>query len=159
MYSKYLGTALADKIKEAQEGPLDDLREEFGAIRVCALQAAQMYEVVTHPDAKADEATKCGAAAIMREAMMSVIEAAERISRVQQKGAIDPQVLNLVVTQMITLAHGTFGGVAPVALIQQFADEIKAIRMPRTGEDGTLITPDQDVIDMDSTIPMRAEAG
>lgn len=157
MYSKYLSKKLTDRMKELSGLDKFNLEEELKLMRIAALDVVQTYDAVATLEGNEHQAAKVSAGLIMREALEAVIDAADKIASVEAKrnDKLDIGTLHVVVNQIVEKAHKVFGE-DNIDLIRAFADECREIRLPSDEAKGTTITPDQDVLEMDSTVPREA---
>lgn len=152
VYSKLLGPRLAAALKEAQEGPLDDLRQELDIMKVMAADAVKLW-------ADADECESVTAqermalGLVAREHLTHVVDVAEKIARIQGKaGPVDPNALSIVVQQFVGITRDVIGD--DCGLVTEIARRVGEIRLPtKESAAGTLLTPDLDVQEMDAMVP------
>lgn len=167
-YSKVLGKTLHDKLKEIVESPGHEqfnLREEIALTKISAGDTVQLYDgVCTLLEVEGDEKKRQALAeaklitgAQMRGVLGEVIDMCDKAARVEAAGKDKVTVQNIViiVNQIVRVAYETFG-INNLDLCYEFERRIKEqVRLPNEGPEGTTITPDQDVLDMDDTIPGR----
>lgn len=157
VYSKYLSDKLLSKMAEAS-GQKDalDLSEELKLVRVAALDAVQLYDVTQQlpSDDKSAQEMRLAAGLVMREALEAVGDMAKRAADIEKSrdDRVGVGQLHVIVAQIVDMAYEAFGD-EHVALVRKFAEQIKTIRLPSDEVKGTMITPDQDVLAMDETVP------
>jgi len=159
-YLKCLRPTLAAALETAlAESPLDqlDLSEELALIRVAAGDAVAQYAKVselTGEDAKTAE-MKLMMGQMMISRLQDVAKMAEAAGsnaelKVRLQGAF-AQVMTSVITSIAHAAWEVFGDDYRV---KDFEELIRTKLEARgAGVEGTEITPDRDVIEMDETIP------
>lgn len=177
VYSKYLSNALASRLDELTARPLREQLDMTGALALMqshAIDAAQMYDTTLQTTdeqlrqfEKLDngEANKratidmilqarLAAGLVMKEALESVVEMAQKIQQMttDKRNTIAVQDIHLLVTQFVEVAYDTFGD-ENVARVKEYAEKLRQIKLPRDGHEGTMITPDMDVMEMDRSIP------
>jgi len=155
-YSKKLSGTLQQVVEEALEAaPAEQLEllEELAIMRTTTLDVLKLYEAALE-SGKQEMIVSAGL--VVREAMKDVQAMTSAAFDMEQKRRDKVSAHNIVyvVHQIVRISAEVFG-----------EDLDKAERFRRLcleklrvddGKQGTTITPDQDVIDMDSTIP-RAE--
>lgn len=151
-YSRFLSKSLKQVLEEQLNAPdpLADLSEELVLMRECAGQAVALYDTALQ---SRDAEVKNSAAMVLRDALKDVADLAVRHSAIieKQSGKFDVQHLAHVSNTICKLAYEVFGELAP-ELAEEFVHKLpNIIRLPE--KDGTKSTPDQDVSDMDDTIP------
>lgn len=163
VYSEHLSKSLAERVDGARSVGLD-LGEELALVRVCALDAVMMYDAVemaSKVDARdgsplpLETQLQCRVAAgqIVRDAAAEVASMAEKAAKVAEsrQNMLSGTALAAVLADVIHAAHRTFGDDQPDK-VREFARAIRDIR-PLGGHTGTTITPDQDALAMDATVP------
>lgn len=167
-YSKYLSDSLKSRLIElaGDEDDPFDLTEDMRLAQSTAVDAAMLYDVTkaaseqlvlqatTPEQAIAAMRMTLEAGQVMRETLDEVGSIVERAQRVREKSreVVRVEDLGLVVNQLVLVAHEVFGE-ERLDLVQQFAEAARRVRLPRDGTQGTNITPDRDVLAMDSTVP------
>lgn len=151
-YGRYLSKTLKEVLEEQLNSPdpLADLSEELVLMRECAGQAIQLYDVSLRSE---EPQTRHNAALILRDALKDVADIAMRHAAIVEKqaGKFDVQHLAYVSNAICKLAYDVFGELAP-ELAEEFIGKLpNIIRLP--GKEGTELTPDQDVAEMDDTVP------
>lgn len=158
MYTKYLGTKLNDKILEAASAKDRlDVSAELDLVRVTAVDAVQLYDLTQQLPDNGDKTLhqRLEAGAIVRAVMQEVVNTADKMMKIEaaRNDRLSVASLHVVVTQIVEMAYEAFGE-DNIETVKKFADMIKEIRLPSSEVMGTNLTPDQDVRDMDSTIPI-----
>ncbi len=166
VYSKYLSEALSTRIEELAQQSLtaqQDLSEELALVRLTALDAAKLYDQARAiaeavPDNKDAQEVKLAAGQQLRSVLAEVADMVQRIVTIQNAGRdkIGVQGVALLVAQVVQMAYDVFGE-DNIPLVQEFAERIRELRLPVDGSSGTNIRPDDDVIEMDTTIPKFPE--
>ena len=161
VYAKYLSRALTERIADAS-GLTDrlDLSAELDLFRATAVDAARLYDA-TLADNVPDEA-RHAAGQLLREVLDQVGVFVERYARVEtaRKDVLTVGSLHVVITQIATMAHDVFGEEPQmITKVREFSDRLRELRLAGpTAQDGTDITPDEQVLAMDDTIPNAEEA-
>lgn len=165
-YGKVLGKTLHDKLKELVEAPNHEqlnMREEVHLAKISAADMVQLYDGVSTllescPDdnqrKKLAEA-KLVTGAQMRAVLGDVIDMCDKVVRIEAglHDKVTIQNIVIIVNQISRLAYEVFGE-EHMDKCLEFERRIKAeVRLPSEGPEGTTITPDQDVLEMDDTIP------
>lgn len=167
-YNRRLGPKLAAYVKENLEAPLKEQRQvynELALLRVSAGDAVQMYSAALEaqdsptikPEAKQDLLIQTGL--FMRQMLDQVIRTAKIASEIEAAGKdkFSANDLHDVVNQLVHIVKNSFD--AYPEAIEQFdlllSTELKLPTINANGEYvGTTITPDQDVLDMDNSVPI-----
>ena len=156
VYSKHLSDSLKSRLAELEHQDKFDLTPELDLARCTALDAAKLYDVVSSmPDDEDGLSKKVAVGQVLRDTMQEVADIcgkAQNVANGNKRGVVDVKSLNLIVVQMITIAHDVFGE-DRLDLIEEFGRRIQTIKLPRDGTEGTELTPDADVLAMDDTIP------
>lgn len=162
-YSKVLGPTLSEIVKDAVgQSPTEQLAvfEELALIRAAALPAVAMYDKLKEnqslPPEKKQEAL-LAAGQIMTAHLKEVISTAEAASRLLNAGKDKFSVHNLqFVVNQIVVAFGEVCGTEHQDLAEQLEaicrNHLKLVAQDPSAQ-GTELTPDQDVMDMDGTVP------
>ena len=152
-YAAVLGDTLTERIKDLIEAPdVMTLREELALMRHAASNTVKLYAVAC---ASGKEEAVLAAGALMADALKQVADMCERAARVESQGddKISVMHIQVIVNQITRIAHRVLGE-EHLALAQEFERLVRTeVRLPKTGVEGTSITPDQDVLEMDETVP------
>jgi hypothetical protein len=149
-YSVHLSKTLQEAVEEALDSAPEDqlnLYEELAVMRASAADICKMY------DACPNDKTRMAAGGLLRDTMQEVARLCESAARVRASANDKLSIHNLsvVIAQVVRCAWEVFGDDEERA--QQFEDLIREkVRMPEETR-GTSITPDQDVMDMDASVP------
>lgn len=159
VYSKILSSNLRDAIDDMTSvSPAEQLGlyEELALIRHSAMQAVAMYDGACNmEDGTKKPALVQAASALMRSALSEVVNTAKTISTMESQAAdkISLTQVGVIVDQLVQVAYDVFHDADP-ELVEQFAERVKTrVKLPHLETTGTAITPDQEVIEMDGTIP------
>lgn len=164
IYSKKLGPTLAKALEEAVSQPNGEMLrvyEELALVRLSSQESVRLFSAVyelpdDHPK-KSESLLMTGS--LMRESLQEVIKVAQTAASIesQQNDRVSIQHLAAVVEQIVRLAYEAFGE-DHLDLVQNYESLIRGkVRLPKPGSDGTTITPDQDVMEMDDTVPRYEE--
>jgi hypothetical protein len=126
------------------------LLEELSLMRVLAGDTVALYDAAVGTE-KTELVANAGM--LLRDALRQVADMCEKAARVDAlaKDKISIHHLSFVVNQIVRIAAEVFGDDTTRAA--QFEQLIRErVRLPSI-QQGTLLTPDADVVDMDSTIP------
>lgn len=155
-YSKVLTKTLADFVAECADiDPTErlGLMEELDLMRHAAMLPISLYNQAVE---NGKHAVIEIAASGMKQALNDLANMAERIVRMDaaRKDKISVHTIEYVVNQIVRIMYEK--------LDEDEAKEIEAtirskVKLPKSGVDGTSITPDQDALDMDDTIPKEPE--
>jgi len=163
VYSKYLSDRLLDRIADAA-GVNDRLAldAELDLFRATVLDAAKLYDTaLSLPEGEKGDQVRLTAGQILRDVLTQLGAMVERVLTCEQrrKDTLSVQSLHVVVAQIVDMAHEAFGEEPDAILkVRAFADRVKELRLPSDGlNKGTTITPDQQVIEMDATVPPPQE--
>jgi len=124
--------------------------EELALMRVAASQAVRLYGAAL--ELGKDDIIN-NASVLMRDALESVVDTCETAAKIEAsaKDKFSIHSLQQVVNQIVRLAHEVFGD--DQSKVEMFERLMRTkIKMP-VGESGTTLTPDQDVTEMDDTVP------
>lgn len=152
-YSRYLSKTLKEVLEEQLNAPdpVADLSEELVLMRECAGQAIKLYDLALQSEKP--ELTQ-NAALVLRDALKDVSDIAVKHTTIleKQSGKFDVQHLAYVSNAICKLVYEVFGELAP-ELAEEFIDKLpRIIKLP--DNKGTDSTPDQDVAEMDDTVPL-----
>lgn len=98
--------------------------------------------------------------AVMNDCLQQVVKVAESAARIQAaaKDKVPLSTLQLFINQIVMCAYKAFDGNESKERLQEFERMIREdLRLPTTGEQGTTLTPDQDVAEMDDCVPADEE--
>jgi len=125
------------------------LFEELALMRVTAAQVVALWGAA---DSGADADAKVVAGALMRDALKDVITTCQAAAHIesQARDKFSLHALHHIINQIVRIAHECFEDDPRAKHFKQLIQE--KIKMPME-QTGTLLTPDQDVTDMDDTIP------
>jgi hypothetical protein len=158
VYSRYLSDRLQDRLAEA--AGLSDrysCAEELDVVRATTVDVLKLYDETLKLDDTPDNLQKkINAGFIVCERMKEVaamVNTAIQVEK-QRNDVLSVGTLHLVVAQVAELAHDVFGEDQPER-VREFANRIQNIRMPSKELEGTVRTPDMDVDDMDSSVPLN----
>lgn len=167
-YKKFLGPTLREAMEEMlcmREDEQMSLLEELALMRNMAGEAIALYQgalqIGVKPDGTLDPTKEqarrlaiTNACSLMSASLEQVRVMAKTASDIsaQGKDKYSIQTLEVIVDQIVKMVDQCFG---------EYDEEIKAfnilireqLKIPKRGVDGTELTPDMDVAEMDSTIP------
>lgn len=162
-YKRHLRQTMRDALQEAlDQDPSEQIQlyEELALCRMSAGQAVALWDAATAAYEAADEERKgkfldatLMAGDVMRSALREVRDTAEKIStmQVRTKGYISVHDLQHWVNSLVVCVYRACGDNEDIAIaIEQNIRTL--IKLPDTSL-GTTITPDQDVLAMDDTVP------
>lgn len=161
-YSKKLNGSLKRFVEDALEQPAHQqlqLYEELAMTRDLAGRMAAMYEAACDlPDQgpsaehKLRAVMTCGSS--MQQALAHVADLATRISAIERNASdkISAGQMAFIVAQIVRIAYESM----PEEYARCFEENMRAKIRVQTGPQGTSITPDQDAMEMDATIPGTA---
>jgi hypothetical protein len=146
-YKRSLGESLEAVLRESLEHSPDEqitLFEELALMRETANQHVKIYSAAL---ATEKQDTIMTAAELMAMSLQRVAEMCKAASAVhnQQKEKFSVHDLNYVIEQIIRISHDVFNGLPQV---NEFAMRIRD-ELQLSSNNGTTITPDQDVLGMD----------
>lgn len=165
-YSKVLTKTLAAFVEEACDSPIADqtqVIEELALMRHGTSQVVALYDAVVgkleeeRDPAKAAKLREAAAmiATQMKEDLKEVAKVCETAARIEAmaKDKVSVHSISHVVNQMVRLMH-TVCGEENVAIAEEFERRVREeVKLPSTGPEGTNITPDMDVLEMDDLVP------
>lgn len=152
-YKKKLNKTLTDMVADSLDGdPREalNLYEELALVRVLAAETVGLYSAASE-SGKMEAMQAAGA--LMAEALGQVKTMCEAASRVETTGKdkFSVHTLKSIIHQIVRIAHKVLKEHPELAL--QFEQLVRnEIKMPNENE-GTSITPDADVLEMDGTVP------
>lgn len=152
-YSKVLNQTLQDALKAAVEtDPHEQLNlfEELALMRMTAADAVQLWGIASE---KGSIDSRIAAGEIMKAALAEVVKTCEVAARVSATGADKVSVHNIthVVRQIVRIAFEVMGKEEAQLFERLVRERVKV----STGTTGTTSTPDEDVAEMDGTIPQE----
>jgi hypothetical protein len=171
-YSGVLKGTLKEYMDQATgQPPHEQLKifDELNLVRHVNMQVVALYQAAyeaytNEQDSKQKELrlqSLMQAGLMMRDCCDQVTQLADRAAKIESNlsGKVSVHDIGYVVNQIVRIMYRTVEeqGAPPtlaVAFEQMVNDEVK---LPGIVARGTLITPDQDVLDMDSTIPEEDE--
>ncbi len=160
-YLKCLRPTLAAKLEEAVDslGSLDalDLTEELALIRVAAGDAVEQYakaQEISGDDAKSTE-LKMITGQMMISRLQDVAKMCEAAgSSAELKVRLQTAFASVMTSVITSIAHAAWEVFGDDYRVKDFEELIRTKLEARGhGVEGTEITPDRDVIEMDETIP------
>lgn len=163
-YRKNLTTTMNDALDEMLDCKSSDQFSLLDELALCRIHAATFVEQYSeavelcenNPECDKSKQLKDVTGLQMVEALNNVKEMADKASKVHFAGkdhftALD---IRLVVNQFVKLMYETCG-TQNQHIAMEFEKLVEdRIRLPQLENQGTSITPDQDVIEMDETIPL-----
>lgn len=169
-YAKYVTKSLGQVLDEAlNRNPVEQLEllEELALMRDVAGQAVLYYSIakdaidapnITDAQKQTRQQILFAAGEILRERVEAVCGVAEKAQRIttNSKDRLQVQQLQYFIEQVTICLHKTFGDDKRIEQFHEFL--MQSVRIPQIGSDGTegtILTPDQDVSQMDSTIPKQ----
>lgn len=158
-YGKRLGPKLNAYVEEMLSQPHNEqlrLNEELALMRVCAGDALALYNAASElPETVKNRSEMvANAATIMQVSLEQVVKTCEIAAKIDAMGKdkFSVHALQDVVSQLTKLVHDCFSH--DEAALMVFDHRLNAeLRLPKTTADGTVLTPDNDVLQMDKTIP------
>lgn len=165
-YRKKLTQSLSEAVQHQLNLESDEqfsVLEELALMRESTGDFVQLYGVAhqAYEENPTDELlqAKLAAGELMRTALDKVVAIADKAAKIHFTGknvftALD---LKMVVNQMTAIMF-EICGTSHMDLAREYEHALTTkLALPSSGDEGTTITPDQDVIDMDSTIPSAPE--
>lgn len=154
-YSKVLGPTLKSYVEQCLDlEPHEqfDLVEEVMIMKGMMSQSIAMYEAACAlPDGPKKLAVVVMAGDSVKQGLKDVADMAHKAAQIRasMKDKVSVHNIQYVINQIIRIAHESMpeGAEAFESLVRSH------VKLPTAGVQGTTITPDQDVLDMDSTIP------
>lgn len=162
-YSRTLKPTLAARITDMLEEtqPLEQLgiTEELALMRDHAANAVAVYSAAV--EAGSDPQALLTAGMMMSGALQEVVKVAKDAAAIEDTKAklagAFVHVMESVIVSVVRAAHEAFGDDYRVGIFEKNLREHLVIRLDRNGSglgiDGTALTPDQDVMAMDDTVP------
>lgn len=159
VYKKAMSRSLREAVDEMMErAPAEQvaLYEELALMRHTALQAVVLYDAALQTN---KSELVANASQMLREALREVADMAQACSRVEQSSQdkLSLTQVSVIIDQIVRVAYDVFGGEQEdLQKVTIFAEAIKhRVKLPTLENRGTTITPDQDVLEMDATVPAR----
>lgn len=150
--SSFYGDALGNSLREEHEAllsaPPDEqtrLDNELALLKMSARDAVAVW-------ASAEGTKRLVAAQLMEEKIEGIARMVTAIVRNNAQNAISVHQLHFAMRQMISIAFE----VMPHETARQFEMMVSQRVSINSGPEGTTLTPDQDAIDMDRTVPLTA---
>lgn len=165
-YRKQLTKSLTAAVSEQLQLETNEqfsIIEELALMRETCADYVQMYAIAhqAYEDAPSEDLLECkiSAGTLMREALSEVVTLAEKASKIHftTKNVFTALDLKLVVAQLVKIQYEVCG-----QKYKHIAEEfeysiLEKLTLP-SDEQGTTLTPDQDVQAMDSTVPLYVES-
>lgn len=163
-YSHRLGPKLQAMVSELLEAPeVDQLRlnEELAFMRTIAGEAVALYSAACElPENNKNKADlTMNAALCMQGALEQVVKTAKTAAEISAMGKdkFSVHALHDVVAQITKMVYVCFD--ADAEGLQRFDAMIsEQLRLPQINAQGTVLTPDADVVGMDDTVPAAPDA-
>lgn len=165
VYAKHLTRTLQQAVEDATlQSPAEQLQlfEELALVRESVGPMVKAYgdltdaiEIEKDPEKLKVLRDKLPAIGqLLRDAMKEVISTCEAAARVNaaSQDKISVHTLHHFVNQIVRAAHDALGDDVEAVMRLDVAIRDR-VKLPKLGEAGTTLTPDQDVIDMDATVP------
>lgn len=170
-YAKHIGPKLTELLNDALAIQAFDISEEIGIIRASLITQVEQFsglnelrnDPATAP--KTDEAILQYntlynmAAESLRQGMNAITFQVERQAKIHNMVAekIHPNAINDVVRQINRMVHEVFGQ-DHWELVERFDQKLTdELQLPSLKNQGTTITPDQEVTLMDASVPLYVE--
>lgn len=153
-YSKYLDASISDLVA-AQMGsdPRETLNlfEELALMRLACGDAVALW---TAAQQSTDSSKRVAASMIMADALKNVQQLCQAAASIESQGKdkFSVHTLRSIINQIVRIAYRVFEDdmEKAQAFEQMIADHVK---LPSLGHEGTSLTPDMDVGEMDSSVP------
>lgn len=162
-YTRRLGPKLQAALAQALQAPDTErmsILSELDLMREIAGDAVELYSVAREMPENLRNKTDLvlSAGAVAASALREVVYVAEKAQAMEnaRQDKYDVHALNDIVLQLTTFVAECFGSNIDGMLAFDALITTK-LRLPQIGVAGTTITPDQDVLDMDATIPRYIE--
>jgi hypothetical protein len=159
-YRKVLNVNLAKFVEEQTEQARAVQVEVFDELALFRAEAVRSVALYSAADSLQDDNPKKGAllesaGALMRERLEQVVKVAETAARIYNAGKDKLSAGNLqgVVDQITLIAYEVLQDQPDKAA--EFANLIRTKLTVQDAVEGTSLTPDQDALDMDGTVPRR----
>lgn len=152
-FSKHLTKTLEEAVADAmQEDPSEQVAifEELALFRATVIPAVKMYDAAVSSNAKAE--TINAAAALLRDQLKDVTMIAQRAAAINSADKVSVHSIKFVVNQIVRIAWEVMGE-EHEPLARQFEELVRDRIKVSSDVQGTAITPDMDVTQMDATIP------
>lgn len=152
-YSKYMTRTVREAVEDALAvSPQEQLQlfEELALMRTLAGESIKLYSAAKETGKQPVIDT---AAMIMQQQLNEVVRTCEAAARIDAsaKDKVSVHTIHHFVDQIVRIAFDSFGD-DPKA--KEFEHLIRTqLKLPRSGNDGTSLTPDMDVTEMDSSVP------
>lgn len=154
-YSNKLKGTLRDVVEEALNAPVAEQISVLEELAVSRASASMVVDMLQQAIDQRNGEAMVKAGLLVRETMEKVARLADIAARIESAG---PQVgvhtMHLIVNQIVRIAYEVFG--EQQSLAEEFERKVRSdVKLPSFGEvEGTSITPDQDVQEMDASIPL-----
>lgn len=163
-YGKYLNARLQDVVANAAAQPiaqLAQLNEELALMRDLAGQAVQLYSAVELMPGDTDEqrskrdAAKILAGGLMQEQLNAVANLCEKAIRIDSMASdkLGAHNVKLIADQITSMAWRCFGELPDQTPVLKFTEMLAETIKVNVGPQGTALTPDAEVSEMDASIP------
>jgi hypothetical protein len=158
-YGRQMRPALKAAVQELIEGlgvvEQLDLSEELALVRHQTGNLVEVYSAAVEGNATLE--TRVAAGAVMVESVKDVIKAVESMAHVEEVklrvSGTFAGAMHSVVVAVVKAVNEVFQDDYRVPEFERVLRERLLVHAAGSGEDGTVLTPDQDVIEMDELIP------
>ncbi len=161
-YSKHLRKTLVDSINDALNvAPEEQVAvfEELATMRETVLPVLKMWDAAHAVEGDQGLEIQASAGALLREQLKEVVVVAETANRIMLSGKdqFSVHTLGHIVNQIVRIAYDVFGD-DEMERAEHFERLVRErIKMPTAENQGTLVTPDMDAIEMDDTVPTEED--
>jgi len=154
IYRKHLKGAIQKAVEAQLDSPPSEqlsLFEELALVRVTAAQVVALWGAA-HETENAE--AQIAASVLMRDALKDVISTCQAAAHIDAvaKDKFSLSAIHHIVNQIVRLAYEAFGDDPRAKDFEILINSKIKVPIEHTG---TLLTPDQDVTDMDDTVPQE----
>lgn len=169
-YRRVLCTTLQKHVEENLAAPVSDqlsILEELAIMRQIASESVQVYAVAIEglkdKNNKEAENLRIMAGQLCADSLKMVADFCEKAARIDslQRDKFSIHTINSVVAQITNMFHSVCEKSGNRELAEAFEEKVRnELRVPaaiNNTNSGTSLTPDQDVTEMDDTVPKEEE--
>lgn len=155
-YARRVGPKLRAYMEQiAADRKAHDVSEELDIARTVASEAVAVYGAIYERDFEGKQVALEMSGEIVMQRMRQVIDLFHKSAQIAalEQDKFSPHIINEISKQIMRFAHVCFSEY-PNALVKFDQLLTEELQLPSIKMGGTTITPDQQVLEMDSTVPL-----
>lgn len=137
-YSKYIKGELAKRVDEVRDAQSKELQEEQTLLRALVARATEMLSALMGKDPQAElQATQN-----LRSLIAEVRQTAESISKIEERHAITPAQVEVVLSQIVFAVQEVCDGPTQAKLLSRLRNLRLPVGIQVSSRDAVLVAPD-----------------